>query len=177
MSERDVTVIIPAYNEEDRIGKTLRDLIDNMDTLARVIVVVDGNDRTEEIARSFGPHGPGLQGREEAGQGRGGSAQGPGAGGDGKDMLHRRRWLHSVVRGQEAHRYAWKRHGDDRWLQVDEGFQGEEKGATAEHNSGQNVPLPELPDPGNKGQGHPVWHEVHDEGPCKGARQEGGSQG
>ncbi|GGM79194.1 dolichyl-phosphate mannose synthase [Thermogymnomonas acidicola] len=55
MSERDVTVIIPAYNEEDRIGKTLRDLIDNMDTLARVIVVVDGNDRTEEIARSFGP--------------------------------------------------------------------------------------------------------------------------
>lgn len=42
------SVIIPAYNEEDSIGTTL-DSLKGQD--AEVIVVVDGDDSTEEIAR------------------------------------------------------------------------------------------------------------------------------
>lgn len=42
------SVIIPAYNEEDTIGTTL-DSLKGQD--AEVIVVVDGDDSTEEIAR------------------------------------------------------------------------------------------------------------------------------
>ncbi len=44
-----VSVIIPAYNEENRIGKTLEKLKgENVD---EIIVVCDGNDNTVEIAK------------------------------------------------------------------------------------------------------------------------------
>lgn len=52
----DLTIIIPAFNEEAGIGKTLQSLKDEPRLSgARVIVISDGSsDRTSEIAASFG---------------------------------------------------------------------------------------------------------------------------
>lgn len=47
------SIIIPAYNEEDRIGPILEGLTKN-DLVREIIVIFDGNDRTEEVAQSYG---------------------------------------------------------------------------------------------------------------------------
>jgi glycosyltransferase involved in cell wall biosynthesis len=47
--------VIPAYNEEDRIGPTIRDLVRNIDNINEILVVFDGNDNTPAVAESFGP--------------------------------------------------------------------------------------------------------------------------
>ena len=50
------TVVIPAYNEEERIGTTLQEiseLIADNKLQWKVIVSIDGRDRTEEIVSSF----------------------------------------------------------------------------------------------------------------------------
>ena len=49
-----ISIVIPAYNEENRIENTLRDLLSILKEEDQVIVVSDGNDRTPEIVRSFG---------------------------------------------------------------------------------------------------------------------------
>ena len=51
-----VTIIIPAYNEEKRIGRVLREIsefivINHLDW--NVIISLDGNDNTEEIIKQF----------------------------------------------------------------------------------------------------------------------------
>ena len=49
-----VSVVIPAYNEEKRISPLLRDLTKNLKTIQNITVVIDGNDGTEAIVKSFG---------------------------------------------------------------------------------------------------------------------------
>lgn len=55
----DLTVVVPAYNEEQRLPRTLTDLkafLEEWGIDYRVLVINDGSvDRTTEIAASFGP--------------------------------------------------------------------------------------------------------------------------
>lgn len=48
------SLIIPAYNEENRIGPFLDHLKENLSSEWEIIVVCDGNDSTAEIARASG---------------------------------------------------------------------------------------------------------------------------
>ena len=47
-----VEVVIPAYNEEKRIGKTL-DVLTALPEVDAILVVFEGNDKTPEIARQY----------------------------------------------------------------------------------------------------------------------------
>ncbi len=52
-----LSVIVPAYNEEKRIERTLRDYSEGLKASGRdfeLIVVCDGRDRTAELARPYG---------------------------------------------------------------------------------------------------------------------------
>lgn len=49
-----ISVVIPAYNEEKRISPLLHDLTKNLKCIQNITVVVDGNDGTEAIVKSFG---------------------------------------------------------------------------------------------------------------------------
>ncbi|MHB8397276.1 MAG: glycosyltransferase [Leptospirales bacterium] len=51
---QDFSLVIPAYNEEKRISRILGGVTKNMPELKNVIVVVDGDDLTDEVAKSFG---------------------------------------------------------------------------------------------------------------------------
>ncbi|MDP7983113.1 MAG: glycosyltransferase, partial [Conexivisphaerales archaeon] len=53
------TILIPAYNEEERIGGCLSSLLKEVPS-ARTVVVFDGTDRTPEVAKGF----PGVTVRE-----------------------------------------------------------------------------------------------------------------
>lgn len=48
------SLIIPAYNEEKRIQPFLEQIVSELPVNWEIIIVIDGNDRTGEIARSFG---------------------------------------------------------------------------------------------------------------------------
>jgi len=52
-----VSIVIPAYNEEKVIRRTLNSLLDGADlTELEIVVCCNGcSDRTAEIAREFGP--------------------------------------------------------------------------------------------------------------------------
>lgn len=54
MGKRFLSIVIPAYNEEDRISPTLQAIVDNISSLKEVVVVCDGNDNTPSIAKSYG---------------------------------------------------------------------------------------------------------------------------
>ncbi len=52
-----ISVIVPAYNEEKRIERTLQDYIEGLKASGRdfeLLVVCDGNDRTAELAKPYG---------------------------------------------------------------------------------------------------------------------------
>lgn len=49
-----VSIVIPAYNEEERIKPFLSSLISILEDDIEIIVVVDGNDTTPGIVKSFG---------------------------------------------------------------------------------------------------------------------------
>lgn len=55
-SEPEVSVVIPAYNEEDNIVQTLASLCNNITSRSVEIIVVNNNssDRTEELAKGCG---------------------------------------------------------------------------------------------------------------------------
>ncbi|MGD2068892.1 MAG: glycosyltransferase family 2 protein [Gemmatimonadota bacterium] len=61
----DVSIVIPAYNEENRLGPTLRDAADYFASTGRtfeIIVVDDGSrDGTSELVRSLMPEMPSLR--------------------------------------------------------------------------------------------------------------------
>lgn len=48
------SLIIPAYNEEKRIGQFLDSLFNELDESFEVIVVFDGDDRTPEVVNKYG---------------------------------------------------------------------------------------------------------------------------
>ena len=48
------SIIIPAYNEENRIGQTIKDLEARVPFISEIIVIFDGNDRTPEVAMRSG---------------------------------------------------------------------------------------------------------------------------
>jgi dolichol-phosphate mannosyltransferase len=55
-----VSLIIPAYNEEDRLGPTLEGYLQGLDNLGipyEVIVIMDGKDGTPEVVNSYRNHG------------------------------------------------------------------------------------------------------------------------
>ena len=54
MYSNNYSIIIPAYNEEDRIGKTIKDLEANVPGILEIIVVCDGNDNTPDVSRASG---------------------------------------------------------------------------------------------------------------------------
>ena len=49
-----VSIVIPAFNEEKRIGQTISDLINNAPEILEVIVIFDGTDQTERVAKEVG---------------------------------------------------------------------------------------------------------------------------
>jgi len=54
--KKSVSIIIPAYNEENRIGNVLNELIDYINSNSlnwEIIVSIDGNDGTEEIVKGY----------------------------------------------------------------------------------------------------------------------------
>jgi len=63
MSEPTVSVVIPSYNEEHYIDKTLENLIDQYDNDHYEIIVVDGRstDRTRQKIEAFAVGHPGVQ--------------------------------------------------------------------------------------------------------------------
>ena len=54
MKEKKISIIIPAYNEQKAIGKTLNVLVKEYSDVAEIIVINDGStDETPEIIRQF----------------------------------------------------------------------------------------------------------------------------
>ena len=49
-----ISIIIPAHNEEGRIGQTIKDLERNIQGISEILVVFDGKDETPEIAMKSG---------------------------------------------------------------------------------------------------------------------------
>jgi glycosyltransferase involved in cell wall biosynthesis len=56
LNSKSISVVIPAYNEEKRIGNLLNELIDYINSNGlnwEIIVSIDGNDGTEEIVKGY----------------------------------------------------------------------------------------------------------------------------
>ncbi len=70
MFGRNISVIIPAYNEAGRIAGTLRDVMKNVTNLHEIIVVFDGNDSTPEIVKSTCPEAKVLHFTKRLGKGK-----------------------------------------------------------------------------------------------------------
>ena len=47
---KTISIVIPAYNEEKRIGKTIQELDKNIPDIKEILVVFDGNDNTPDVA-------------------------------------------------------------------------------------------------------------------------------
>jgi len=69
------TLVIPAYNEEMRLGATLREYLGHFDRDTEIVVVLNGcHDRTGDIAASFLDSNPNLRIIDERGvKGKGGA--------------------------------------------------------------------------------------------------------
>ena len=52
--KKTCSLVVPAYNEEARITPFLEDISENLPNDWEIIIICDGNDRTADIARSFG---------------------------------------------------------------------------------------------------------------------------
>jgi len=64
-----ITVIIPAYNEEKRIGSTIKGLAENIPNIGEILVVFDGNDNTPSVASRASDKVKVLQYNRRLGQG------------------------------------------------------------------------------------------------------------
>ena len=71
--DHDLTLVIPAYNEENRLPRTLRQLGEYLDQWGinyRVVVADDGSrDGTPQVASGFGPRFSTLSLPQNAGKG------------------------------------------------------------------------------------------------------------
>jgi glycosyltransferase involved in cell wall biosynthesis len=65
----NVSIIIPAFNEEKRIGQTISDLVNNAPGILEIIVIFDGNDQTERIAVEAGKNVKVIRFSQRLGQG------------------------------------------------------------------------------------------------------------
>lgn len=63
------TIVIPAYNEEKRIGPFLESLIITLPETTEIIVVFDGSDDTPKIVKSFGERVKLMKFRNRLGKG------------------------------------------------------------------------------------------------------------
>lgn len=52
----NISIIVPAYNEEKRIGKTIENYLEFFHDI-EILVAIDGNDRTLDIVKSFSENG------------------------------------------------------------------------------------------------------------------------
>lgn len=64
-----VSIVIPAFNEEKRIGQTISDLINNAPEILEVIVIFDGTDQTERVAKEVGENIKVIRYSDRLGQG------------------------------------------------------------------------------------------------------------
>ena len=53
MSKMKLSIVIPAYNEEKRIKKTLDSLVERFDGFCEILIVSESTDKTNEIVREF----------------------------------------------------------------------------------------------------------------------------
>lgn len=67
--DNSFSLIIPAYNEEKRIGETIRELEANIPEIKEILVIFDGQDNTPEIARNSGQKVRVLEFKEKLGKG------------------------------------------------------------------------------------------------------------
>ena len=63
------SLVVPAYNEEKRIGPFLTELTKGLNKNWEIIIVCDGNDRTADIARSFNGRFKVLESKHRLGKG------------------------------------------------------------------------------------------------------------
>lgn len=69
VSDPSYSVIIPAYNEENRIKTTIRELEENIHDLKEIVVVFDGYDNTPDVARNAGNKVTVLEYKKRLGKG------------------------------------------------------------------------------------------------------------
>lgn len=70
MADLKFSLVIPAYNEEDRIVNTLISIKENLPDLFELIVVFDGNDKTPEIVNVNYPNAKVLVYNQRLGKGK-----------------------------------------------------------------------------------------------------------
>ncbi len=68
-SREYLTIVIPAFNEERRIGQTIRELENNIPEILEILVIFDGNDGTPKVAVESGKKVRVIEYRERLGQG------------------------------------------------------------------------------------------------------------
>ena len=92
MSEIYLSVIIPAYNEENRLPATLQQITDflaSQDYTAEVLVIENGsNDRTLEVAQGFAEAHPGFKAISHPERGKGLAVQKGMLAAQGEHRLH-----------------------------------------------------------------------------------------
>ena len=64
-----ITVVIPAFNEEMRIGQTIRELENNISEILEILVIFDGNDNTPSVSLEAGKKVKVIKYSERLGQG------------------------------------------------------------------------------------------------------------
>jgi glycosyltransferase involved in cell wall biosynthesis len=67
---KNISIVIPAYNEEKRIINIIKDIQNQVSNLYEIIVVFDGNDKTPEIVKETCPDCTVLQFNHRLGKGR-----------------------------------------------------------------------------------------------------------
>ena len=70
LMDEPVSIVIPAYNEEKRIGRTIKELVDNIPNLSEIIVAFDGTDQTAKVAQEASEKVKVVQYSCRLGQGR-----------------------------------------------------------------------------------------------------------
>ncbi len=69
MEQKTISIVIPAYNEAQRIGKLLKEIRASVSNIKEVIVVFDGNDSTPEVVETIYPDAKILQYTRKLGKG------------------------------------------------------------------------------------------------------------
>lgn len=68
INKHSYTIVIPSYNEANRIRDTILDRLQNLPEISEIIVVVYGRDNADEVALSWGEKGKVTKYNERLGQ-------------------------------------------------------------------------------------------------------------